>query len=84
MNEAYSATESIAVKMFDKTDIRENQLVCSTHFTDFKVRKIFEVKEKTVIVALPDMKMEEVSIDTLYSPTDAEKVFVKEFLPKIL
>ena len=83
ITEAYNATEEKAKQVFNREDIRENQLVGSTHFDDHKVRKVFEVKETTVVVALPDMKMEEVAIDTLYSPMDAENIFLEEFLPKL-
>jgi hypothetical protein len=48
--------------------VEPGDLVCTVHFgvADHRQYKVFEVKETTVVIALPDMEMKEVPKASLY------------------
>ena len=59
-----------------KSTIEPDDVICTLHFgpDEQRMYKIFEVKEDTVVIALPDMVMQEVPKSSLYDPDVCEDI----------
>jgi hypothetical protein len=57
-------------------ELEPDRLICTLHFgvDDHRQYRLFEIKDDTAIIALPDMVMQEVPKTSLYDPDVCEDI----------